>query len=112
MSNANCKVSMNFQLQPDHGQVQLGQTAVSSKILATTTAVCNKTKAYNNLTSRKISLKNFKLLKLKIVLMMGRSGVTFGGKFLVKLGKYTSLIGPLNFPSPQKCIKKCLVVFF
>ena len=34
---------MNFQLQPDHGQVQLGQTAVSSKMLATT-AVCNKIK--------------------------------------------------------------------
>ena len=81
--------------------MQLGQTAVSSKILATTTAVCNKIKAYN-LTSRKISLKNLKLLKLKIVLMMGTSGGTFGGKFLVKLGKYTSLIGPLNFPSPQQ----------
>ena len=90
---------MNFQLQPDHGQVQLGQTAVSSKILATTTAVCNKIKAYNNLTSRKISLKNLKLCKLC-------QNCTYNGhiwgKFLVKLGKYRPLIGPLNFPSPQQ----------
>ena len=35
--------------------MQLGQTAVSSKILATTTAVYNKIKAYNNQTSIKIS---------------------------------------------------------
>ena len=84
MSNANCKVSMNFQLQPDHGQVQLGQTAVTSKILATTTAVYNKTKAYNNLTSRKFSLKDLKLYK-------HCQNCTYDGhiwgKFLVKLGK-------------------------
>ena len=61
MTSANYKVSMNV-LQ--HGQVQLGQTAVSSKILATTTAVYNKIKAYNNLTSIKISLKISKLSKL------------------------------------------------
>ena len=78
MSNANCKVSMNFQLQPDHGQVQLGQTAVSSKILATTTAVYNKIKAYNNLTSIKISQKFLnKVNYVKIVLKMGTSGKTF-----------------------------------
>ena len=38
------ELNWHFQLQPDHGQVQLGQTAVSSKMLATTTAVCNKIK--------------------------------------------------------------------
>ena len=57
------ELNRHFPLQPDHTQVQSGQTAVSSKILATTTAVCNKIKAYN-LTSRKISLKNSKLPKL------------------------------------------------
>ena len=49
------ELNWHFQLQPDHDQVQLGQTAVSSKILATTTAVYNKIKAYNNLISIKIS---------------------------------------------------------
>ena len=55
------ELNWHFQLQPDHGQVQLGQTA-GSKILATITAVYNKIKAYTNMTSRKISLKNFKTL--------------------------------------------------
>ena len=54
------ELNWHFQLQPDHDQVQLGQTAVSSKILATTTAVYNKIKAYNNLTSIKISWKILK----------------------------------------------------
>ena len=29
-----------------------------------------------------------------------------------ELGKYTPLIGPLNFPSPHDCINKCLIAFF
>ena len=44
--------------------MQLGQTAGSSKILATTTTVYNKIKAYNNLTSMKISGNFLKQSKL------------------------------------------------
>ena len=72
------ELNRHFPLQPDHTQVQSGQTAVSSKILATTTAVYNKTKAYNNLTSRKISLQILNYVNsAKIVLMMGPSGKPF-----------------------------------
>ena len=67
-----------FSYSADHGQVQSGQTAVSSKILATTTAVYNEIKAYNNLTRSNISLKNFNSVNsVKIVLVMGTSGETF-----------------------------------
>ena len=89
--------------------MQLGQTAVTSKILATTTAVYYKTKAYNILTSRKISLRILKLCKLC-------QSCTYDGhilgNFLGKLGKYTPLIGPLNFPFPKNCIKKGGLYFF